>query len=600
MKSRTAILLLSSLCLVSIPRLARTQGVGSSYTDQVKANPVFTTPFQWAGGQPPPESESADLLAASASFQTGGLDAGIDALEGFLAAHPQSAWAPSLNLGLGQFYRNEFRLDLALSRWETAWETTRTNTDRVSQELAATAAARLAALLGGLGQSDKLQALLGELDEHPLPLGVNATVVNAAHTRLALMKHQPGEAYLCGLAALNGLAADRHLDAQLKRWLLQIPSPKGGFSLADLIGIAQTNGIVLAAARRPAGADLPLPCVIHWNLNHFATALEKRGDRYRVNDPSFGNDLWIQAGVIDSDASDAVLAQADNIPPSWNRLTGSECRNIRGGGYAPVILDPDDDACGGPCGAGDSCEEEGCDLPAANDGAGPIPPPPCCGMPQWRVSEPYTSLWLHDTPLFYHLSNGRWMQLLLSYKQRGEDRGANVGGFGPNWSCNLLGMIETDPNSVYQGFYTNYLAGGGFRGFATNGALDYKTAATVTAGPDGTPVMTAASRAVIRYAYYYGYPTLTTNYFVTRREDRFGRAIVINYQTVGQMVRPTTISDIDGQTITLAYDDARFPNRITSATDPYRRAAHFYYDTLGRLAIMVDMAGMSNTFQYDS
>ncbi len=43
----------------------------------------------------------------------------------------------------------------------------------------------------------------------------------------------------------------------------------------------------------------------------------------------------------------------------------------------------------------------------------------------------------------------------------------------------------------------------------------------------------------------------------------------------------------------------QFSNLIASVTDPYTRTAHFYYDSSGRLTNIVDMIGMSTTFQYD-
>src|SRR5205085_2409103 len=51
-------------------------------------------------------------------------------------------------------------------------------------------------------------------------------------------------------------------------------------------------------------------------------------------------------------------------------------------------------------------------------GLHPNDPIPSHGMPVWRVSEPYITLWLHDTPLFYRSSTGQRVELRLSYKHR--------------------------------------------------------------------------------------------------------------------------------------------------------------------------------------
>src|SRR5438309_1117874 len=57
-----------------------------------------------------------------------------------------------------------------------------------------------------------------------------------------------------------------------------------------------------------------------------------------------------------------------------------------------------------PCDEQDD-EDSDCDPPSANDGPGGdsnTNDPPCdCGMPTWRISQPYITVWLRDTPLLY-------------------------------------------------------------------------------------------------------------------------------------------------------------------------------------------------------
>ena len=105
---------------------------------------------------------------------------------------------------------------------------------------------------------------------------------------------------------------------------------------------------------------------------------------------------------------------------------------------APAVVDMEDSA-----DAED--EDDGCGPPSANDGpngdGSPCEKNSAPGMAAWRVSEPYINLWLDDTPLRYRLAGGKWMELTLSYKQRGETREEFIGGFGPGWSCNWLGLV---------------------------------------------------------------------------------------------------------------------------------------------------------------
>ena len=283
--------------------------------------------------------------------------------------------------------------------------------------------------------------------------------------------------------------------------------------------------------------------------------------------------------------------------------------------------------------------------------------PGAYGMPRWRVSEPYITLWLHDTPLRYRLSNGKWMQLKLNYKHRGQNLGAQIGGFGTKWYCNWLAMLQTDsPLGQTPDAITNLLAGGGIQWFQTNGAVDYKSArmaggATPVGGvaiepiyvnPPAPPTSDSASTGCFptgpfqpigelpgnglhapiivhppkpvlprpdvimpggsqrRYEFHVSDLTRATNHFLTHRMDRYGRAVLFNYQTNATLARLATIVDVDGRTNRLYYTNATFPHLVTSVVSPYGQTARFIYDALGRLTNIVDAAGISSAFQYDN
>src|SRR6266496_486453 len=40
------------------------------------------------------------------------------------------------------------------------------------------------------------------------------------------------------------------------------------------------------------------------------------------------------------------------------------------------------------------------------------------GMPEWRITEPYQSLWISDEPLSYMTSSGQKMSFQWNYRQR--------------------------------------------------------------------------------------------------------------------------------------------------------------------------------------
>jgi YD repeat-containing protein len=701
-------------CTLLLGIVGRAEADRPSPATQIMTKRVFTSPIEWFGGQEPSEAESAELLQAIAVCETSDLKAGVAALEKFIAAHPQSAWTPSLHAHLAGEYRQWGRYSLALVHWEAAWQSMKASKDIRGQKLAVGAVAGKACLLAALGQKDKLEAILQDLDAQKLPLHSQASVVEGARAGLGKMKTHPSSAYRCGLLALRDYAKELGQDGELKRRVSQVASPEGGFSLAQLVALAQTNGIELVAVRRPSGTELVLPCVVHWRQNHYAAILEKQGECYRLSDPSFGGRLMMDREVIEAEASGVFLLPKNQVPAAWQRLTAVEADTIQGSGYpnGPPAYEEDEPPT--ECGGGDD-EDADCDPPSANDGAGSgggASSPACCGgsggddtggesdyregddppdhltrgdyregddppdhltrgnflpgdnpanygMPRWRVSEPYITLWLHDTPLRYRLSNGKWMQFKLNYKHRGQDECEDSAIFGPLWHFNWFSMMQSRPQGA-DDMVTVYLAGGGMYKFMTNGAADYKTSRSAGASPpiggesiepDPTtqpPAPTSDSAGTLRSplgqflplgaisSTQFCIPTIVhppisslpggsaaglpavpagsqnryeltvgcffgvTNYFQTHRMDRYGRTILFNYYTNAIFSRLTCVVDVDGRTNRLYYTNSAYPRLVTSIISPYGQTARFVYDELGRLTNIVDAAGISSSFQYDS
>jgi RHS repeat-associated protein len=625
MKTTLCAILLGA-CVAWPTTAARAEAAQPSYTSQVRSMLVFAFPTEWVGPEAPPESESAELLRAMKGFAT---DRGA-ALESFVASHPQSAWTPSLQVNLAGFYAKQGRYTLALARYEAAWATTRNCTNTMGQKLAARNAAAWAALLADLGQQAKLESLLKDIDQSHVTLGAYSSVVSGARVRLDTMQYRPDRAFKCGLLALEQLAGALHAETTLSRYMLNTASPEGGFTLSQLLTLGQTNGLPLEAVRRPHGAEMVAPCIIHWKFNHYALVAEARDGRYRIADPNSRRSIWVTPAAMEEEGSGVFLVPRGKAPAAWVRLTKAECGEIRGGCYGPPPDDGEDDC--DPCDGGDEISCPPCDPPAANDGASGVGSPSCpssgsndvSGMARWEVSEPYINLWIKDTPLRYRLSSGQWMSFHLSYKQRGSqdeiDRGNNsqLPGFGPNWSCNWIGIVNADSTP------TNFLyfePGGGARSFVPTVA-DYKSACTMMMcsmggsssdiatsedsgggswlqSPPSYPVLTSPFALQNFYASSVGCLDGSANYLLTRRADQYGRIVEFHYQAAQSCVQLANVVDVDGRSITITYTNTQFPNLITSITDPYNRTCYFYYDTSGRLSSVTDTIGMSSSFRYD-
>ena len=577
--------------------------------EQLAAKRIFPDPLVWVGSTAPTEDESAALLGAVGFFESAGVQAGYDALNGYVTAYPNSSWTPCLTVNLAEHYRSIGRYSLALQYWEAAWNETKSSSDEAGQKIAVRAIAGWTRLLASLGEKDKDTALFNELDARKLPQGIYATTIEETRGGIYVMASLPGRAYRCGSYALAHLGEAIHADPKVTSRLMRIDSPPGGFHVNQLLELARSNGIVLEAVQRPAGAEIIVPSIVHWKLNHFAAIMAQEGGRYKITDPTFGGYTWMDRSAIDAESSGTFLIPRTNAPVEWARLTVADCASIYGKGH-PALENDDNDTYQDPCG-GDS-DASDCDVPNANDGPGDgSDTNSCCadaGMPVWQISEPYETLWLRDIPLRYRLSNGRWMKLELNFKHRGISHGSQIGSFGDKWEFNFLGMLVANGS----GWLTNYMAGGGLIGFPEDGTPEYKTAGVTKCWWDwnagvwdcsmraSVPAIVLPMRTVQGFTNLITFLSGQTNYFQTDKLDRYGRDIRLGYDNRFNMIRITNVTDIDGNTLTFTYGNSTFTNLITKVTDPYGRSANFSYNSHGLLTGITDMAGMSSTFSYDS
>ncbi|AIY43148.1 Type I secretion system ATPase [Collimonas arenae] len=98
------------------------------------------------------------------------------------------------------------------------------------------------------------------------------------------------EATECGLACLGMVAGYHGYRTDLATLRRRFPVSLKGSTLRDLIAIAEQ----LQLASRPLKLDmsdlgqLKLPCILHWNLNHFVVLQEVAPRSVTVYDPAFG------------------------------------------------------------------------------------------------------------------------------------------------------------------------------------------------------------------------------------------------------------------------------------------------------------------------
>jgi len=351
---------------------------------------------------------------------------------------------------------------------------------------------------------------------------------------------------------------------------------------------------------------------MHWHADHFSAVIARTGDRLLLDDPQLGGKNWYDARWLDRQASGYFLVPASQLDEAWLVLSEDEAARIQGGQriYPPRLFDEDDEECP----SDEEITSQPMDPEAPRPGElTPCPLPETCppghgeeecdgrGMPVWRVSEPFINLWVKDVPLYYTMSNGRLMPLVLRYKQRGSPLSTNVFGFGNSWECSWLSYFEvTEDNAV-----TFRVPGGGKRRYdgALDGAVRGARSELVgyTLNGDGTVGYRVAYRSSCASTYNRPYAGTETNTLtlLTEKYDPHGRVIRFEYSTNENVIRLSRVIDYDGKTSELSYTNRLFPRFVTSVRDPYGRQAHFHYDTNGNLARIIDIAGITNAFAYN-
>ena len=94
----------------------------------------------------------------------------------------------------------------------------------------------------------------------------------------------------CGLACLTMIAAFHGHDVDLAGLRRRFPVSAKGATLARLIAIADRLNLAARPLRTEPEQlrDLRLPCVLHWDMNHFVVLARVGRDQVELHDPARG------------------------------------------------------------------------------------------------------------------------------------------------------------------------------------------------------------------------------------------------------------------------------------------------------------------------
>ncbi|AAW76797.1 putative ABC transporter protein RaxB [Xanthomonas oryzae pv. oryzae KACC 10331] len=137
-----------------------------------------------------------------------------------------------------------------------------------------------------------------------LAVGLRAAVQPARHAAmsrwLAQLRRASGERALpmilqgqvgeCGLAAMAMIAHYHGCQIGLAELRRRFLLSRQGTNLANLVAIAQALGLQARALRLEMDGvpDLQLPCIVHWDLNHFVVLKRAGARRLQIHDPASG------------------------------------------------------------------------------------------------------------------------------------------------------------------------------------------------------------------------------------------------------------------------------------------------------------------------
>lgn len=541
---------------------------------------LFAEPLAPVAATTPEENRALAkaILAYRDATQSSGASDAVDPLLTFLGSHPDSAWAPALQLNLGIVYRQTGHFSKALDIWQAGWTDAHTLSDPHGRALANAIVARLSQLEAYLGRKELLAPLLDSIRARSI--GGSATqLVTDSHFGLYDMVYHPEDSFRCGPLALTRIL--KHSSAQPSPAALRVlenaHSTPSGLSLTMVRDYANQAGMRYQTAFRETGAPMILPAVAHWKVGHFAAVIDRdNNNRYLVQDTTFIDDIRMSPVTLDEEASGYFLVPEGELPSGWRAVSDSEADKVWGRGSTGLNHDVTD------TGTNPSCQ---------------------AGCTTASVELQVVGLQLTDIPVGYTPPRGPAVKFGLVYSHRDalQPTTFSYSNFGPKWTFNWLSYVTDTISST--GNAQLYRRGGGAEPFT----FASSSATTAYPGPYSQAVLTrtvngsgSSTGFVLTHpdgSYEQYEQAVGSQFFMTAVSDAAGNMVTLTYDS---SMRVVAITDAVGQVTTLSYGLSASPLVVTKISDPFGRSASFTYNSSGQLASITDVLGITSSYTYSS
>lgn len=530
--------------------------------------------------------ENGALALSLSSFLHRTVSDDVSALSEFLIQYPESPWKASLLCNLGLVYYRSGHFSLALNAWEKAWQISKSSESRKVRAIADRVAGELAKMNARLGRFERLEPLLQEIQGRDIR-GSATEKVQGAKEGLWLMKNKPEIAFRCGPAALERILLFKNPLLGHNEAITNFPSTNMGVSFWEVLKLSKRAGLNLQVAKRTPGSRVLLPAVIHWKVGHYAALLERVGDFYHVQDPTFGDDLWITQAALEQEASGYFAVSAMNLPAGWVAVGETEARGIWGKGYASSSdgksNTPGDAMAGG----------------ASGDGTNPG-----CGMPVYSFHLMLANLHIWDIPLGYSPPRGPAVNFRITYNHREAYQPAlfTYANLGNRWTMDWLSYITDNPG-VSMADVDLFVQGGGTESHtnfdsASSSFAPQKNSQAILVRTSSSPIkyerrLPNGSKELFEVSN--GAGTYPRKVFLTKAFDPTGDSLTFTYDADLRLV---SVTDAIGQVTTLSYGLTSDTLKVTQVTDPFGRTATLEYNGSGQLDKITDVVGLASEFEY--